>query len=153
MGNYSVLTTCLANVHVWPLIDQQLINKTCRVIFHIEGQRRAPVLFHLTKMYSVFANSDPLQTDTFRFSIFHSHHIQLSSNKFQSGYAILARQQPRMGHPLARSSTKGNFTIIKTLFFTIQNSIYIYIYICRILCMSMHAYNKQKTRPFFEKTP
>ncbi len=33
-------------------------------------------------MYSVFANSCPLQTDTFLFPLIHSHNVILSSNKF-----------------------------------------------------------------------
>ncbi len=32
--------------------------------------------------YSAFANSCPLQTDTFLFPLIHSHHVLLSSNKF-----------------------------------------------------------------------
>ncbi len=32
--------------------------------------------------YSAFANSCPLQTDTFLFPLIHIHHVQLSSNEF-----------------------------------------------------------------------
>ncbi len=33
-------------------------------------------------MYSAFANSCPLQTDTFLFPLIHSHNVPLSSNSF-----------------------------------------------------------------------
>ncbi len=36
----------------------------------------------LTKDYSAFANSCPLQTATFLFPLIHSHNVILSSNKF-----------------------------------------------------------------------
>ncbi len=36
-----------------------------------------------TGVYSAFANSRPLQTDTFLFPLVHSHNILLTSNKFQ----------------------------------------------------------------------
>ncbi len=36
----------------------------------------------LHTMYSAFANSCPLQTDTFLFPLIHSHKVVLSSNKF-----------------------------------------------------------------------
>ncbi len=34
------------------------------------------------KQYSAFANSCPLQTDTFLFPLIHSHNVLPSSNKF-----------------------------------------------------------------------
>ncbi len=40
------------------------------------GERRG------TSIYSAFANSCPLQTDTFLFPLIHSHNVILSSNKF-----------------------------------------------------------------------
>ncbi len=35
-----------------------------------------------SQLYSAFANSCPLQTDTFLFALIHSHNVILSSNKF-----------------------------------------------------------------------
>ncbi len=39
-------------------------------------------LFNRVQEYSAFANSCPLQTDTFLFPLIHSHNVIFSSNKF-----------------------------------------------------------------------
>ncbi len=44
--------------------------------------RRAFQTKHGSIMYSAFANSCPLQTDTFLFPLIHSHNLKFSSNKF-----------------------------------------------------------------------
>ncbi len=46
------------------------------------GTGPQPPIYALGGMYSAFANSCPLQTDTFLFSLIHSHNVILSSNKF-----------------------------------------------------------------------
>ncbi len=40
------------------------------------------LILNLGVLYSAFANSCPLQTDTFLFALIHSHNFILSSNKF-----------------------------------------------------------------------
>ncbi len=47
-------------------------------------QSRILNIIHVARLsiYSAFANSCPLQTDTFLFPLIHSHHVLLPSNKF-----------------------------------------------------------------------
>ncbi len=40
------------------------------------------LIIRIICIYSAFANSCPLQTDTFLFPLIHSHNVILSSNKF-----------------------------------------------------------------------
>ncbi len=48
--------------------------------FNVFPDRKGKPQLHA--MYSAFANSCPLQTDTFRSPLVHSHNVLLSSNKF-----------------------------------------------------------------------
>ncbi len=88
------------------------------------------------KVYSAFANSCPLQTNTFLFSIIHSHQAQLSSNKFQSCYARFARIISRMGYP-HEVTFKVKLAIIKTPYTHTHICMCFYIisvaYTCRII--------------------
>ncbi len=68
-------------------------------------------------LYSAFANSCPLQTDTFRFSLIQSRHILLSSNKFCKCNERLGRLIPCMGYP-HKVTCKVKLAIIQTRVFS-----------------------------------
>ncbi len=65
----------------------------------------------------IFGNVCSLMSSVIRhisfFSINYSHHVQLSSNKFQSCHERLARLKPRMGYP-HKVTFKIKLAIIKT---------------------------------------
>ncbi len=57
--------------------------------------------------YSPFANSCPLQTDTFLYPLIHSHNVILSSNKFNSLMKDWADKCHVWGTP-TRSPSRSN---------------------------------------------
>ncbi len=67
--------------------------------------------------YSAFANSCPLQTDTFLFPLIHSHNAQLSSNMFYKFNERLGRYIPCMGYP-HEVTFKVKLAIIQTRVFS-----------------------------------
>ncbi len=66
-------------------------------------------LSDINHQYSAFANSCPLQTDTFLFPLIHSHHALLSSNKFQQCNGLINTMYgvPPQGH------LQGNSRFVK----------------------------------------
>ncbi len=81
--------------------------------------------------FGAFGNSCPLQTNTFHFPIIQSHHVQLSSNKFQSCYERLARKFPCMWYPLA-ATFKVKLAIIKTGVFSHWKGTHIHVFLHNI---------------------
>ncbi len=98
-------------------------------------------------LYSAFANSCTLQSDTFLFPLIHSHHVLLSPNKFQLCNEWLGRSIPCMGCPY-EVTFKVKLAIIQTRFFHTKkehifmcsymiSAVYIYIYVVQYLvCLS-----------------
>ncbi len=54
-------------------------------------QAKIKIFFTQILTYSAFANSCPLQTDTFLFPLIHSHNVKFASNKFQQCNERLGR--------------------------------------------------------------
>ncbi len=70
------------NAYRWPTLSQCGTIVICFSAIkelHTQYRYKTALFFHPT--YSAFANSCPLQTDTFLFSLIHSHNVLLSSNK------------------------------------------------------------------------
>ncbi len=83
----SVLVTAVALNALALVADKMALFKACTkrddetqgfLCNKTSNQARIPT----HQAYSAFANSCPLQTDTFLFPLIHSHHVLLSSNKF-----------------------------------------------------------------------
>ncbi len=65
------------------------------------------------------------------FSIIHTHHVQFSSNKFQSCYEKLARETPPMGH-LNKVTFKVKLVISKTCLFPHLKGTLIHVFLHNI---------------------
>ncbi len=89
-------------------------------------------MFNAYGAYSALVSSCPLQTDTFPYSIIHSHLVKVSLNKFQWCYERVVRLILRMGYP-HKVTFKAKRTIIKTrVFYTKTEYIYMRSYIISV---------------------
>ncbi len=74
-ATYTFISTKSTRIHETSRLVQ-LANRLC-VVFNFR-----PNMVFFGNLYSAFANSCPLQTDTFLFPLIHSHKVLPSSNKF-----------------------------------------------------------------------